>query len=111
MVDPVGAALACVGLLDPVYTRIRIVLKAYETTTRFGKDFNNSYSQLHMEEWSFKGSLDKYGCYLDMLQKSGREFDREQPVLRRDIETQVTSMVYVFNDCYSIVKKYDTQST
>jgi hypothetical protein len=100
-VDPVGASLASIALLFPIYDACNRIYKSWQVRASFGKDLEELYFSLEIQ-W--------VRLYLLMEKRQGLLLDPPDPDdkhqwVTRAILTQLAIIKLRFEECDQLVKK------
>ncbi|KAI0431245.1 hypothetical protein F5Y09DRAFT_305546 [Xylaria sp. FL1042] len=93
------------GAISKIYSFGKAAWKFYDTTQKFGQDFETSMEDFHVQEWVFGSHLDLFKVSLEAYPRADTE--REQQ--RKGIANLIDQLIDIFNATYDIVKQYDTQ--
>ncbi|KAF2822248.1 hypothetical protein CC86DRAFT_470268 [Ophiobolus disseminans] len=103
MVEPVGATLAVVGVLHPLFVSCRALYKGYQLTQSFGEDFPLAQRRLEIQYARFENISQTKLAYL----KHGVELQGNiDHYNTRAIVHQLVIIRDAFEDCNKVLEKY-----
>ena len=102
VVEPVGATLAVVGLLQPLFVTCRALYKGYQLTQSFGEDCDFAQRRYYIQFARLEAISQKK---LGFLKNSIEPYDKDHPITKAIINQLVITQS-LFRACHNVLKKY-----